>query len=205
MLFAVPCVMQGEDISVLFWVYSFFACSCCFFSFGAVLRLFSKMCIHSAWFHSEVVLRQCIGQYALFCWSSLWCQQCFFLSSVLIISLVSDIIQLWTGTLTSRLFVESIDWLVVDVSGTPGGGGTHVYWQYRYVRPLRPPFHALPAVPKHIFFIARRSKAYLFHWPTRSYGTQLKSQFSRPPFHVKSQFPRPPFGEGPLVLKPLGS
>ena len=44
-----------------------------------------------------------------------------------------------------------------------GGGGTHVYWQYRYVRPLRPPFHALPAVPKHIFFIARRSKAYLFH------------------------------------------
>ena len=87
----------------------------------------------------------------------------------------------------------------------PGGGGTHVYWQYRYVRPLRPPFHALPAVPKHIFFIARRSKAYLFHWPTRSYGTQLKSQFSRPPFHVKSQFPRPPFGEGPLVLKPLGS
>ena len=88
---------------------------------------------------------------------------------------------------------------------TRGGGGTHVYWQYRYVRPLRPPFHALPAVPKHIFFIARRSKAYLFHWPTRSYGTQLKSQFSRPPFHVKSQFPRPPFGEGPLVLKPLGS
>ena len=86
-----------------------------------------------------------------------------------------------------------------------GGGGTHVYWQYRYVRPLRPPFHALPAVPKHFFFIARRSKAYLFHWPTRSYGTQLKSQFSRPPFHVKSQFPRPPFGEGPLVLKPLGS
>ena len=89
--------------------------------------------------------------------------------------------------------------------GGGGGGGTHVYWQYRYVRPLRPPFHALPAVPKHIFFIARRSKAYLFHWPTRSYGTQLKSQFSRPPFHVKSQFPRPPFGEGPLVLKPLGS
>ena len=44
-----------------------------------------------------------------------------------------------------------------------GGGGTHVYWQYRYVRPLRPPFHTLPAVPKHIFFIARRSKAYLFH------------------------------------------
>ena len=81
-----------------------------------------------------------------------------------------------------------------------GGGGTHVYWQYRYVRPLRPPFHALPAVPKHIFFIARRSKAYLFHWPTRSYGTQLKSQFSRPPFHVKSQFPRPQFGEGRLVL-----
>ena len=35
--------------------------------------------------------------------------------------------------------------------------------------------------------------------------TQLKSQFSRPPFHVKSQFPRPPFGEGRLVLKPLGS
>ena len=35
--------------------------------------------------------------------------------------------------------------------------------------------------------------------------TQLKSQFSRPPFHVKSQFPRSPFGEGRLVLQPLGS
>ena len=41
-----------------------------------------------------------------------------------------------------------------------GGGGTHVYWQYRYVRPLNPlftpcqPFQSisfsLPDVPKHI-------------------------------------------------------
>ena len=32
------------------------------------------------------------------------------------------------------------------------GGGTHIYWQYVYVRPTRGPFHALPAVPKDIFF-----------------------------------------------------
>ena len=28
--------------------------------------------------------------------------------------------------------------------------------------------------------VARRSKAYLFHWPTRSYGTQLKSVLKTP-------------------------
>ena len=36
-----------------------------------------------------------------------------------------------------------------------GGGHSRIMavGPYRYVRPLRPPFHALPAVPKHIFFI----------------------------------------------------
>ena len=75
-----------------------------------------------------------------------------------------------------------------------GGGGISAYNdEYRYVRPLRPndDFHALPAVPKHIFFIARRSKALIFFtdqpvpMPIRSWNPQ----FSRPPFHVKSQFP----------------
>ena len=47
--------------------------------------------------------------------------------------------------------------------------GSHVYWQYRPVRPLRLPVSIdLPAVPRQVFFIARCSKAYLMEGGGRS-------------------------------------
>ena len=76
-----------------------------------------------------------------------------------------------------------------DVSGNPGGGGGgHSRIRYISCAALKTPFSRL----------ARHSKAYLFHWPTRSYGTQLKSlvlwfyrSFCKPENHL-DPVPKPP-------------
>ena len=73
----------------------------------------------------------------------------------------------------------------------PGGGGALTYNGSIYVRPLRPPaFHALPAVPKHIFFIDQPVPKVLRSWNLSFSGFIARSVlYPRKSFRSRSQAP----------------